>query len=81
MTLGFRAEDASLADTGEIAAPIYSLELLGDATMVTVKAGGALVAIKAPKDYRAQIGTPVAARIPAAICHLFDARDGRRVDP
>ncbi len=79
VTLGFRAEDASLSAKGEIAAPIYSLELLGDATMITVKAGGALVSIKAPKDYRAEIDTPVSASIPASICHLFDARSGERL--
>jgi multiple sugar transport system ATP-binding protein len=79
VTLGFRAEDAQLAETGEIAAPIYSLELLGDATMVTVKAGDALVAIKAPKDFRAGIGSPFAARIPPAVCHLFDRATGSRL--
>ncbi|MGR3464526.1 ABC transporter ATP-binding protein [Limimaricola sp.] len=79
VSLGFRAEDASGAETGEIAAPIYSLELLGDATMVTMKAGGALVAVKAPKEFRAEIGAPFAAHVPAAICHLFDAETGARI--
>jgi multiple sugar transport system ATP-binding protein len=80
VTLGYRAEDASLAESGEIAAPIYSLELLGDATMITVKAGGTLASIKAPKDFRAGIGDPVQARIPAAICHIFDPQTGDRID-
>ncbi|HMO09330.1 MAG TPA: ABC transporter ATP-binding protein, partial [Paracoccaceae bacterium] len=44
VTLGFRAEDAGLADPGaaEITAPIYTMELLGDSSMATVQAGGAL---------------------------------------
>jgi multiple sugar transport system ATP-binding protein len=79
VTLGFRAEDAAVADTGEIAAPVYTMELLGDATMVTVRAGGALVAVKAHKDYRAEIGQDVAIRLPAAACHLFDAATGARL--
>ena len=79
VTLGFRAEDAAVADTGEIAAPVYTMELLGDATMVTVRAGGALVAIKAHKDYRAEIGQAVAIRLPATACHLFDATSGNRL--
>ncbi|MFK7865920.1 MAG: ABC transporter ATP-binding protein [Alphaproteobacteria bacterium] len=79
VTLGFRAEDASLADHGEISAPIYSLELLGDATMITVKVGGALVSIKAPKTFRAKIGDAVSGAIPASICHLFDAKTGIRL--
>jgi multiple sugar transport system ATP-binding protein len=79
ITLGFRAEDASIAATGEIAAPIYSMELLGDASMATVQAGGALVAVKAAKDYAGQIGQPIAAQVPARICHLFDATTGARL--
>ncbi len=81
VTLGFRAEDAAIGDGAhhEISAPIYTLELLGDATMVTVKAGGALVAIKAPKDFRAEIGEPFSAAVPPAICHLFDATTGERI--
>jgi multiple sugar transport system ATP-binding protein len=78
-TLGFRAEDASLDASGEIEAPAYTTELLGDATMITVKAGGALVAVKAHKDVRAQIGEHVAIRVPAAACHLFDTVSGERL--
>jgi multiple sugar transport system ATP-binding protein len=80
VTLGFRAEDAVVASEGEIAAPIYSMELLGDSSMATVQAGGALVAIKAAKDFSAQIGAPLAAKVPASICHLFDARTGTRIE-
>ena len=79
VTLGYRAEDAGLAESGAINAPIYSLELLGDATMVTVKAGGAMVSVKAHKDFRAEIGDAVTADIPASICHLFDAESGERI--
>jgi multiple sugar transport system ATP-binding protein len=80
VTLGFRAEDASITATGEIAAPIYSMELLGDASMATVQAGGALVAVKAAKDYTGKIGQNIAAHIPAHICHLFDAKSGVRLN-
>jgi multiple sugar transport system ATP-binding protein len=80
VTLGFRAEDAAISPTpAEIAAPVYTMELLGDASMVTVQIGGALAAIKAAKDYRAGIGAPVHASVPAANCHLFDATTGRRI--
>jgi multiple sugar transport system ATP-binding protein len=78
VTLGFRAEDAALGDTGEVTAPAYTVELLGDATMITVRAGGALVAVKSHKDTRVKIGEPVAIRIDPAICHLFDAKTGLR---
>ena len=79
-TVGFRAEDASIApEGGEITAKVYTMELLGDATMIAVKAGGELVSVKAPKEYRAQIGQPVALNVPAAICHVFDGASGERV--
>jgi multiple sugar transport system ATP-binding protein len=79
VTLGFRAEDARIADSGEIAAPVYSMELLGDSSMVTVQAGGSLVAIKAAKDFSAAIGAAIAARVTAEACHLFDAATGQRI--
>ncbi len=81
VTLGYRAEDAipMAEDAHDIAAPIYSLELLGDATMVTVKVGGTLVSVKAPKDFRAEIGDHFAAAIPSSICHLFDTASGKRL--
>ena len=79
ITLGFRAEDARVtAQSGAITAPVYSMELLGDSTMVTVRAGGALVAVKAPKDYRIDIGQSVSIAIPTTACHLFNVKTGAR---
>ena len=83
VTLGFRAEDADIVDgeaAGHIAAPIYTLEMLGDATMVSIRIAGALVSAKAPKTYRARIGDPVAIRVPHEHVHLFDAGTGERLD-
>ena len=80
VTLGFRAEDTSLATAGgQIAAPVYSIELLGEASMISYRIGGALVSVKAAKDYRANIGDVVQASVPAAICHLFDTTSGNRL--
>jgi multiple sugar transport system ATP-binding protein len=81
VTLGFRAEDATVTDSrkAEITAPIYTLELLGDATMVTVRVAGELIAVRAAKDFRAAIGDPVKLSVPSHICHLFDAETGARV--
>jgi len=79
-TLGFRAEDAEVVDQGgQINAPIYTMELLGDATMVSVRIGGALVSVKADKSYRAQIDDIVSMRITKEHCHLFNAKTGERV--
>ena len=41
---------------GRDVAPIYTLELLGDATMITCAPAGRSSRLKAHKDYRAEIG-------------------------
>jgi multiple sugar transport system ATP-binding protein len=80
ITLGFRAEDARVVDNGgQINAPIYTLELLGDATMVTVRIGSKLVSVRADKNYRASIDDMVSIEVPAKICHLFDGQTGARI--
>lgn len=80
VTLGFRAEDAEVVEGGgQISAPIYTMELLGEATMVSVRIGGALVSVKADKNYRAEIGDTVSIKVPQEHCHLFDAQTGERV--
>ena len=81
VTLGFRAEDASLATAGgQIAADIYSVELLGEATMISMRVAGELVSIKTTKDYRAEIGDTVRVNIAPAACHLFDKTSGARIE-
>ncbi|MDG4649674.1 ABC transporter ATP-binding protein [Roseibacterium sp. SDUM158017] len=79
-TLGYRAEDAQVVEAGgQINAPIYTLELLGDATMVTVRIGGTLVSVRADKTFRAEIDDRVSIAVPAGICHLFDGKNGERM--
>ena len=78
-TLGFRAEDAEVGATGDVVGPIYSVEMLGDATLVSLRIGGTLVSARAPRTFSARIGDPIAFRVRPETCHLFDARSGRRV--
>lgn len=81
VTLGFRAEDAEIvAQGGQISSTIYSMELLGEATMATIRLGGSLVSVKAGKEYRADIGDGIHVKVPADICHLFDKASGERID-
>jgi multiple sugar transport system ATP-binding protein len=80
MTLGFRAEDARIVPSGgQVAAPVYSIELLGEASMISYRIGDSLVSIKAPKEFRAEIDDVVHASVPAAACHVFDTRTGKEV--
>jgi multiple sugar transport system ATP-binding protein len=81
VTLGFRAEDAAIVlEGGEITAPIYSLELLGEASMVSMRVGGELVSIKTSKDFTAEIGTAISAKVPARAFHYFDRQTGKRLN-
>lgn len=80
VTVGFRAEDVKVVESGgQINAPIYSLELLGDAVMVTFRIGSALIAVRADKTYRAEIGDPVSIHVPTDCLHLFDTNTGARL--
>lgn len=84
ITLGFRAEDSGLStnNKGEIQAPIYTLELLGDATMISVLVGGNLVSVKTDKNFRAEIGDIVSLSVPNTICHFFatEKNGGERIE-
>ena len=81
VTLGFRAEDAFLASdtTGQINSRVYTQELLGDATMASVRIGGALVSVKADKLFRTKIDDPISISVPTKHCHLFDQETGARI--
>jgi multiple sugar transport system ATP-binding protein len=52
---------------------------LGDATTVSVRIGGALVSVKADKNYRAAIDETVSIEVPVENCHLFEAETGARI--
>ena len=81
ITLGFRAEDATIVKTkGSIIAIAFSMELLGDMTMVSVKAGGSLVSFKSDKNYFTEIGSEVRASIPSNLCLLFDPKTGEMLE-
>ena len=59
------AEDAKCPRIGNATAPLYSIELLGDATISTMRLGGAICSVKGPQNYRAEI---------VILCHLFSHR-------
>ncbi|MDC0395109.1 TOBE domain-containing protein [Alphaproteobacteria bacterium] len=87
ITLGFRAEDAAIqtketksATTNQISATIYTLELLGDSTMVSFQIADSLISVKASKDYSAKIGDVVNIDIPISACHLFNTENGSRIE-
>ncbi len=75
-TLGFRAEDASIEKTGNFSGPIYSIELLGDSTIVTLNIKNNLLHIKTSNNFSSKIGEIVSVKIPNSLCHFFDSKTG-----
>ena len=79
-TLGFLAEDATVMDgKGQINSVVYALELLGDATMLSVRIDSSLVSVKADKNFRANISDQISIQISKDRCHLFDNDTGARI--
>ena len=75
-TLGFRAEDASIEKTGNFTGPIYSIELLGDSTIVTLNIKNNLLHIKTSNNFSLKIGEIVSVKISNSLCHFFDSKTG-----
>ena len=81
VVLGVRAEDLSVVapSSGQIAESVFSFELTGEATQVTLKLGDQWVTAKAAKDFRAAIGERIGLAASAASCYLFDGQTQRRM--
>ncbi len=79
--LGFRPEDAEIAGSGQglFDATVYTAELTGDVTLVTISLGDTSLAVKMPKDYDADYDTPVAVTFTAEKGFLFDEESGERL--
>jgi len=81
--LGFRPEDIRVVDgVGEasLTGQIYSVELIGDHTLVAVKAGEELVRVRADKDFAGKLDETVGVAVPGEKAFVFDARTEKRVD-
>jgi multiple sugar transport system ATP-binding protein len=79
VTLGFRPEHVELAAPGDgFAGEIYVVEPLGNETLVTVRAGDALVNVRAGADFAAPVGEACALRPQPQQVHVFDRESGRR---
>ena len=76
--LGFRAEDGKIIKSisGNIKGPIFSIELLGDATMVTVKIEENFISVKMSNTFDASIGDVVSISILSSKCQIFDDETG-----
>ena len=82
--LGARPEDVSVvaanADNANLTAPIYSVELTGESTLVSVHAGDRLVTMRADKNFVGDFDQPIGVHVAPERAFLFDRESENRVD-
>ena len=79
--LGVRPEDCTVVAPGKgnVAAEIYTVELIGDHTLVTVKTGTDMITVKASKDFNGKTGENIGVSLSKERLFVFDAESGARV--
>ena len=79
--LGVRPEDCAVVapGKGDVGAEIYTVELIGDHTLVTVKTGTDMVTVKAPKDFNGKTGEKIGVSLTKERLFVFDVMTGERV--
>ena len=78
VTLGVRPEDIAVGGH-HVAGAVYGVEPTGDATFLTVTAGGRQIEVKAPRDFRAALDAPVSLGLDLGRLHFFDGSTGARI--
>ena len=81
VVLGMRAEDmaVSSAQDGQVSGEVFSFELLGDSTTVTIKVDDAFITAKADKEFRVRMGEKIGFTVPVERCYLFDGQTQNRM--
>jgi multiple sugar transport system ATP-binding protein len=82
--LGVRPEDVHVvgaeAPDVNLVAPIYSVELTGENTLVSVRLGGQLMTLRADKTFAGQIDQEIGIKVATDRVFLFDGETQSRVD-
>jgi multiple sugar transport system ATP-binding protein len=79
--LGVRPEDCAVVapDQGQIRGEIYAVELIGDHTLVTIRAGEDMLTVKASKEFTGAVGEGIGVALTRERLFVFDAATGARV--
>ena len=79
--MGIRPEDCSVAppSEGTLTGTIYTNELIGDHTLVTVNWGDDQISVKAPKDFTGMQGDDIGLVIPSDRLFVFEQSTGTRI--
>jgi multiple sugar transport system ATP-binding protein len=83
VVLGVRAEDLRVADPSQaqFTGSVFSFELTGDATLVTLQVGAQRITAKAAKSFRVRMGETLGLACEASRCYVFDAASQLRLRP
>ena len=81
VTLGIRPEDLELtsAENTDCSGKVYSFELTGESTLVTVQLADDRLTIRGPNEYRVAIDETVGIRFNHEKCYLFDSESKQRI--
>ena len=81
VVLGVRAEDVALVEPNDAAiqGDVFTVELTGEATLVTLKVGAQFITAKADKALRLKMGERAGFTMPASACYLFDSATEQRI--
>ncbi len=81
VVLGIRPEDATVCDekSGHVKGLLYGLEPTGDQTFLSIRTDTAIVEVKADRDFRQALDTPISVQFDLARLYLFDAASGQRI--
>ncbi len=82
VVLGVRAEDLEIstsADNAHLKGEVFSFELTGDATLVTIKPNGQPITARSIKDFRIKMDAPMGFKADPSRCYLFDAHSQSRL--
>jgi multiple sugar transport system ATP-binding protein len=85
VVLGIRAEDLGLAtpagqsEPSNVQGDVFSFELTGDATLITLQCGAQRITARSDKDFRARMGDKLNLYATADRCYLFDGQTQNRL--
>ena len=79
--LGIRPEDMEITRPGDgiFSAKVYSFELTGESTLITVILGDERIIVRGPKDYRVEIDEQIGIVLNPENCFLFDSETRQRI--
>ena len=82
VVLGVRPEDMEIVSDNnfQFEAKIYSIELTGDQTIVSLKIGSNLITMKEDKDYENELDQIVKIKLNIEKIFLFDSNSGNRIN-